>query len=72
MRLQKWRILDELLFHKGSFNKFNMITSVRFCLSSDLLNVILSSPKFVYFHEYLHCCNRHRLYDVTCSAESVM
>ena len=43
-----------------------MITSVRFCLSSDLLNAILSPFKvFVYFNENLHCC--HRLCDdVTC------
>ena len=31
-----------------------MIMSVRFCLSYDLLNVILSPLKFVYFKENLH------------------
>ena len=43
-----------------------MITSVRFCLSYDLLNVILSPSKFVYFNENLNCCNGRR-HDVTCS-----
>ena len=28
-----------------------MITSVRFCLSYDLINVILSPLKFIYFNE---------------------
>ena len=42
-----------------------MITSVRFCLSYDLLNVILLTSKFVYSNGNLHCCNgRH---DITCS-----
>ena len=52
----------------GEFNKFNMkmITRVRFCLSYNLLNVILSTSKFVYFSENLHYCNGH-LHDVTCS-----
>ena len=40
--------------------------SVRLCLSYDLLNVILSLAKFVYFNENLHCCNGRR-YNVTCS-----
>ena len=43
-----------------------MITSVRFCLSYDFLNVILSPSKSVYFHENLHRCNGRR-HDVTCS-----
>ena len=50
------------------------IMSVRFCLSYDLLNVILSPPKFVYFNENLHRCNGcchdvtyfHRKCYVTC------
>ena len=42
-----------------------MITSVRFCLSNDLLNVILLPSKFVYFNENLHCC-KGCLHDVTC------
>ena len=45
-----------------------MITSVRFCLSYDLLNAILTPSKFVnfvYFNENLHCCNR-RIHDLTC------
>ena len=51
-------------FIKRAFNEFNelsydMITSVRFCLSYDLLNAILSPSKFVYFNDNLH--------DVTCS-----
>ena len=33
-----------------------MITSVRFCLSYDLLNAFLWPSKFVYFNENLHCC----------------
>ena len=41
-----------------------MITSVRFCLSNDLSNAILSSPKFVY-------CNENLQY-VLVLAESVM
>ena len=32
------------------------ITSVRFCLSYDLLNAILSPSNCVYFNEKLHCC----------------
>ena len=40
-------------FIRGLFNKFHlkMITSVRFCLSYDLLNAVLSPSKFVYIHE---------------------
>ena len=34
-----------------------MITSVRFCLSYDILNVILSPSKVDYFIENLHCCH---------------
>ena len=34
-----------------------MITPLRFCLSYDLLNVILLPLKFVYFNENLHCCS---------------
>ena len=41
-----------------------MITSVRFCLSYDLLNAILSPSKFVYFHVNFLCCNGRR-HDVT-------
>ena len=44
--------------------------SVRFYLSFDLLNVILSPLKFVYFNENLHCCNGHR-HDVTCPRQKV-
>ena len=44
------------------------ITSVRFCLSYDLLNVILSPSKFVYFNENLLCCNGHP-HDITCSRQ---
>ena len=33
-----------------------MITSVRFCLTYDLLNVILLPSKFVNFHENVHFC----------------
>ena len=43
-----------------------MITSVRFCLSYDLLNAILSPLKFVYFDESLHGCHGRR-HDVTSS-----
>ena len=43
-----------------------MIRTVRFCLSYDFLNAILSPSKFVYFNENLHCCNR-RHHVVTCS-----
>ena len=43
-----------------------MIMSVRFCLSYDLLNVILSPPKFVNYNRILYCCNG-RCHDVTCS-----
>ena len=52
----------------GDFNKFKfeMITSVRFCLSYDLLNAILLLSNFVYFNEKLYCCNgRH--HDIPCS-----
>ena len=45
---------------------YEMITSVRFCLSYDLLNAILSPLKFVYFHENFLYCNGRR-HDVTCS-----
>ena len=48
-----------------------MITSVRLCLSYDLLNVILSPSKFVYFNENLHCCNG-RCPDIFVPDESVM
>ena len=41
-----------------------MITSVRFCLSYDILIEILSPLKFVYFNEKFHCCNGRR-HDVT-------
>ena len=47
-------------------NLIEMITSVRFCLSYDLLNAILLPPKFVNYNEILHCCNG-RCHDVTCS-----
>ena len=33
---------------------------VRFCLSYDSLNVILSPSKFVYFNENFRCCNGRR------------
>ena len=54
----------------GEINEFDieMITSVRFCLSYDLLNVILSPLKFVYFNENLHSCNGGR-HDITCSRQ---
>ena len=42
-----------------------MIKNVRFCLSYNLLNAILSPSKFVYFNENLHCCNE-RSHKVTC------
>ena len=45
-----------------------MITSVRFCLSNDLYNAILSSSNFVYLNENLHCC-RGRGHDFTCSSQ---
>ena len=54
-------------FIKQATGEFNMITSVRFCLSYDLLNQFLLPKKLVYFHENLHCCNR-RHHDVTCSS----
>ena len=34
-----------------------MITSVRFCLSYDLLNANLSPSDFVYLNEEMSCCN---------------
>ena len=34
-----------------------MITSVRFCLLYDILNVIFLLTKIVYFNENLHCCD---------------
>ena len=43
-----------------------MVMSVRFCLSYELLNAILSPSNFVYFSEDLHCCDGRR-HDVTCS-----
>ena len=47
-----------------------MITSVRFCLSYDILhvNAIYAPSKFVYsyFNEILHCCHERR-HDVICS-----
>ena len=44
-----------------------MIMSVRFCLSYDLLNVILSPSKLFYFNGNLHCSNgRHNGF--TCSS----
>ena len=44
-----------------------MLKSVRFCLSYDLLNAILSPLKLVFFFNgKLHCCNGRR-HDVTCS-----
>ena len=39
-------------------NLISKITSLRFCLSYDLLNAILSPSKFVYFKENLLCCHR--------------
>ena len=42
-----------------------MITNVRFCLSYDLLNAILSPSKFVYINDNLNY-NRNPHY-VTCS-----
>ena len=47
-----------------NFNE--MIMSVRFCLSHELLNVILTPSKFVNFYENFHCCNGRRN-DFTCS-----
>ena len=43
-----------------------MIMSVKFCLSYEFLNTILSLSKKVYFHENVHCCNGRR-HDVICS-----
>ena len=43
-----------------------MILSLRFCLSFDSLNVILSPSKFAYFNIKLHCCYGH-WQDATCS-----
>ena len=49
-----------------------MITSVRFCLSYDLLSMSLSPLlKFVYFNENLHCCNGGR-HELLVPAKSVM
>ena len=45
-----------------------MITSVRFCLSYDNFNAILSPSRFVYFHENLHGCNGRR-HDLTGSRQ---
>ena len=42
-----------------------MIKSVRFYLSYDLLNAILSPSKFVYFNGNVYWCNGRR-HDVTC------
>ena len=44
---------------------YEMIISVRFCLSYDLFKYDLSPSEFVYFNENLHCCNGRR-HDVTC------
>ena len=51
----------------GEFNKvllipYEMTTSVRFCLSYDLLNAILSPSKFVYFNGKFALCHRCRQY----------
>ena len=43
-----------------------MITSVKFCLSYHISNVILLPSKLVYSHESLCCCNGCR-HDVNCS-----
>ena len=43
-----------------------MISSVRFCLSKDILNAILLTTKFVYFNENVHCCHGRRN-DISCS-----
>ena len=54
--------------HKTSKDNYRL-----FCLLYDLLNVILSPTKFVYFHENLHCCNgRRHVVTWNVSAESVM
>ena len=49
------RILHECAFHMKfvirDFGEFNKFKSVRFCLSYDLLNAILSPIKFIYFGE---------------------
>ena len=70
----------QIILNRGSYtndhfisnlsNKpYEMIMSVRFCLSYDLLNAISSPSKFVYFNENLHCCNG-RYHDVTCSRQN--
>ena len=59
------------LQRKGANVEDKMITSVRFCLSYDLLNVILSLSKFVYFHKNLHCSSGRRS-KVTCSRRKFM
>ena len=41
-----------------------MITSVKFCLSYDILNAILWPTQLVYFNENLHCGHERRR-DVT-------
>ena len=67
-------VLNECSFHMkfikqafGEFNKikYEMIMSVRFCLSNDFLNGILSHSKFVYFNVKLYCCHGCP-YGVTC------
>ena len=56
-----WNLLNEPSLKKFDYK---MITSVRLCLSHELLTVILSLSKFVYFNENLHCCNGRR-HDIT-------
>ena len=53
----------DMILHKKQI-QYEMITSVRFCLSYGLLNAILSHS--FYFNENLHC--RHGSgHDATCS-----
>ena len=42
-------------YFSKSWTQYEMISSVRFCLSKDNLNVILLPTKFVYFNENVHC-----------------
>ena len=56
-----WNLLSEPLA-----SLYEMHTIVRFCLSCDLSNAILSPSRFVYFKDKLHCWHGRR-YDVTCS-----
>ena len=51
-----------------SYEPLAMITSVRLCLSYDILNAILLPSKFVNVNENLHCCNGHH-HDITCSRQ---